>query len=146
MSKKKPEVKILFGLDGKSGVAIDLGELTRRIGITPTETRGLDDWPDAVKNPKVELPENLGARCCWAVTLDYEECFVVSDRLDQLINILRGKESVINSLRQKLHLEAYFVVIVAAHRDRTPAMCLTKENVEFIASIGAEVSFDMYLD
>ena len=146
MSEKNPEIKIYFGFEGQSGGILDLNELTKRLDIVPTETRTLDDWPEAIKHPRVELPDYLRPRCCWTVTLDYEECLAVRFRFEEMMGILRGKEDVINSLRKELHLKTDFTIVIAAHHDRMPEMSFTKENIEFIASIGAEVGFDMYLD
>ena len=145
MTEKNPEIKISLSLVGQSGEILDLDELTKHLDIMPTKTRTLDDWPETIKQPKIELPDWLRPRCVWKVELEYEECLAVHFRFEEMVSILRGKEKAINLLSKELHLKAYFTVAIAAHHDRMPDMSLTKENIEFIASIGAEVGFDMYL-
>jgi hypothetical protein len=143
---KVPEIKVRFSLQGQSGNAIEFSQLTKGLAIIPTETRGLNDWPEAVKHPRIELPIELRPRCIWTVEVDYADCQAVSYRFAEMITVLRGKEKIINNLCTKLNLETHFDVVIYAHHCRLPELFLTKEVVQFIASIGADIGFDMYLD
>jgi hypothetical protein len=146
MCEKNPEIKISFNLVGQSGEVIDLDKLTECLAITPTRTRTLDDWPEAIKRPKISLPEDLKPRCYWTVELSYEDCSAVSSRFEEMTNILEGKEDIINLLRKEMHLKPHFEVVIAAHHDHLPEMLLAKTHIEFLEFIGAEIGFDMYLD
>jgi hypothetical protein len=146
MIEKKSEIKISFTLEGPGEKEIDIDELTKYLAIKPTKTRTLNDWPDAIKHPKNELPNDLKPRSCWTVEIDYEHCSLVRNQFAKMIDVLYNKVAVINSLKEKHHLKAHFEVVIYAHHDQMPEVFLTKENIEFIASIGAEIGFDMYLN
>ena len=67
----------MFALEGKQLV---LAEITERLRIIPTNTRTPDDWPDIIKNPKTELPEEFKTRYIWLFDTGSEPCyFVVRD-------------------------------------------------------------------
>lgn len=50
-----PKIMVDFVVDGKNFI---LEELTEELSILPTEIRGIDDWPEAIKN-NPNLPEEL---------------------------------------------------------------------------------------
>ena len=55
---------------------------------------------------------------------------------------------IINELKKQFSLSAAFTVGIHAQHDQCnmPEVYLTEEIVAFLASIGADVGFDMYLD
>jgi hypothetical protein len=146
MYEKAPEIKISFFFEGQCGEAIELDKITESLAIYPTKIRKLDDWPEAIKRPKVELPVELRPRCTWELDFDHKECMMVPHRFEEVITTLQGKEETINDLCASENLQTGFVVVIYAHHDCMPGIILTKEIVEFAASIRADIGFDMYLD
>jgi hypothetical protein len=146
MNEKEPMIKTSFTMEGPSGVAIDLDEITKCLVLEPTKIRTLNDWPEAIKNPKTELPDDLRPRCCWTVELDYEDCLSVCSQFEKMLDILCNKVNVIKTLKDIYGLKTHFEIVISAHHDRMPEMFLTSEIIAFIASIDAEVGVDTYLD
>ena len=139
------EINIIFCLEGKN---IELSEISDRLGIIPSKIRTPDDWPEAIKNPKVELPDYLKPRYTWDLELGYKKGNLVEERFDEMLDILRGKENIINELKKKFKLNIVFVVGIHAQHDscNMPDIFLTQDIISFVASIGANITFDMYLD
>ena len=79
--------------------------------------------------------------------MQYKECKTVSIRFEELLETLRGKEKIINELKERFALKASFVVGIHAQHDQCnlPEVFLTQEIITFVALIGAEIGFDMYL-
>jgi hypothetical protein len=146
MDNKESMIKISFTFEGPSGVTIDLDEMTRRLALKPTMMRTLDNWPEAIKHPSVDLPDNLKPRCCWTFEIDYEDCLSVRNQFEKLIDILHDRTSTIKELKEQFGLKTHFEVIISAHHDRMPEIFFTAKIIEFIAHIEAEVGVDMYLD
>ena len=48
-----PCVEVSFVMEGRK---LDLQQVTEELKITPTSTRGIDDWPQIIKDNK-SLPE-----------------------------------------------------------------------------------------
>ena len=65
MKEKNAKISITFCLSGKFGIEVDLNEISALLNLNPTETRTPDDWPEAIKNPKNELPDEFKPRYCW---------------------------------------------------------------------------------
>jgi hypothetical protein len=145
MDPQSPEISISFILSGKS---MNLSEITEQLNITPTRVRTLNDWPESIKNPKAELPDDLKPCYIWRLDLGYENCQLVRDRFDIVLNLLKEKESVINRLKKRFSLEISFSVGIHAQHDQhnMPEIFLTQDIIAFVASIKASIGFDMYLD
>ena len=145
MKKTESKINIWFSLIGKN---VDLDEITDRLGINPTHVRTLDDWPEAIKNPKNDLPDELQPRYIWQVDIEYETNRLVRDRFDVMLRLMTDKTEIINELKKKFSLKASFTVGIHAQHDQhnMPEVFLTQEIIAFVASIGADIGFDMYLD
>lgn len=145
---KKSEIRITFYLVGKNGLHVDLNYISERLNLFSTKTRTPDDWPDYIKNPNNELPDELKPRYLWEFDMQYEKCNAVSTRFEEMLKIFKDKAKIINELKDQFILEAGFEVGIHAQHDQgnLPEMCLTKEIIMFAASIEADIGFDMYLD
>jgi len=148
MKEKNAEISITFCLSGKFGIEVDLNEISERLNLAPARARTPIDWPEAIKNPKNELPDEYKPKYTWDYDVQYKECKAVSIRFEELLETLRGKEKIINELKERFALKASFLVSIHAQHDQCnlPEVFLTQEIITFVASIGAEIGFDMYLD
>ena len=146
MEIQEPKINIEFYLEGREKVELD--EISKRLNIIPNTTKTPADWPEAIKNPQIELPDELKPRYVWELDIGYKYCKSVSDRFDIIFEILKGKEIIINELKEKFSLNASFVVSIYAQHDQCnmPEIFLTEDIILFMAVIGAEIGFDMYLD
>ena len=145
MKETGSEINIWFSLSGRN---VNLDEITDKLGIIPCQVRTLDDWPEAIKNPKNELPDELKPRYIWQVDIGYEVSRLVRDRFEVILNLLTDKIDIINELKKQFSLKASFTVGIHAQHDQCnmPEMFLTQEIIAYAASIGADIGFDMYLD
>ncbi|MDR1113010.1 MAG: DUF4279 domain-containing protein [Bacteroidales bacterium] len=140
----EPKIKINFNLIGKN---VDLDDITEQLGILPSSKRTLDDWPDCIKDNISKLPEELWPRYIWELIIDYEPSRTVRQQLNQLMNHLQEKIQIINELREKYALRiGVEVIIIIMESGNQPEMFLPRDVVEFLASIHADIGFDMYID
>ena len=146
MEASMPRIRADFCLTGSVGYDFDPAEITKALGITPSRERTLDDWPEAIRHPKKELPEGIGAAVSWEVSTEKETSWAVSNQFDELIDKLKGKEEAINKLRSKHDLKAGFNISLNMTLPDGPELFLDKDITIFIASIGASVGFDYYID
>ena len=148
MKMQVPEIKVSFSLTGMFGIEVNLDKITKEMSIEPTDARTPDDWPEAIKNPKTELPDELKPHYVWHFDVGYESGNLVRDRFDVMLRFLAGKKDIINDLKKQFSLSASFTIGIHAQHDpcNMPELFLTQEIVAFAASIGADIGFDMYLD
>jgi hypothetical protein len=139
------EINICFVLSGKN---VNLSAITEQLGVIPTKVRTLNDWPEVIKNPKIELPDIYKPCYIWEIITGYEKCRQLEDRFNILLEMLKGKEIVINDLKERFSLSATFVVGIHAQHEQynLPDIFLTKKIITFSAAIGADIAFDLYLD
>ena len=142
----EPEIKVTFCYSGKVGKFVNLGDITKSLDLSPSKTRNLEQWPDAIKYPKSPLPEGVGTQFTWDLSTGYESCRAVEWRFNELLLQFRGKEQIINELTRKYDLSIGFVVTIKGLAANLPEMSLTNEIVSFAASINGSISFDMYVD
>ena len=142
-----PKIRVLFSLAGEHDKEVDLAEITKKIGIAPTKTRTSDDWPDSIKD-QIGLPDELKPHYTWQLDIGYSKNRLVRDRFALMKDLLIGKIETINELKKKYSLRASFTVGIHAQHDQhnLPELFLSQETIEFLASIGADIGFDMYLD
>lgn len=69
----------------------------------------------------------------------------VTDQLDKLIEKLKGKETEVNQLCRKLGLCIDFTIALEAEAGYFPEVRLGKEEIGFMAGIGADIHFDFYI-
>lgn len=145
MKFRDSEISITFCLEGRE---VRLNEISKRLCIIPSRTRTPDDWPEAIRNPKMELPDELKPRYTWELNIDYKNCNLVRDQFKKMIEILKGKEEIIKELKEEFLLSASFIVGIHAQHDQCnmPEVFLPQDIISVVADLGANVGFDMYLD
>lgn len=127
-----PQIRVSFFF---SGDEFDIDDVTTKMNIIPTETRKKKDFPIA------EF-----AHTEWVLDTEKESCKSVSLQFEKLIKLLNRKEIIINQICKDYNIEAGFSIMILMENGDGPEMVLTKEIISFLASINAEVGFDLYID
>ena len=127
-----PQIKVSFFFFGDE---FNIDEVTAQMKIEPTETRKKEDFP--IK----EL-----AHTYWSLDTPKENCKVVSWQFEKIMNLLVGKETVIKQICDNHKVKAEFLIDIWMENGDKPEMVLTKDIISFLASIDAEVGFDLYID
>lgn len=130
--RELPQIKVSFFFVGDK---FSLNDVTNEMQIVPTKTREKDSFP--IK----EL-----AKTFWVIETDKECCKAVTLQFEKLIKILSGKEKIINQICNKYEIKAEFCVTIWMENGDKPEIVLTNEIISFLASINAEVGFDLYID
>ena len=82
----------------------------------------------------------------WSEELPKMDCRALDEPLQQLEQMLCGKEAEVRRLCEEYNLYADLTVRVFAASNDLPELVLPDGSVAFWASVGAAVSFDFYLD
>mgnify|MGYP005839901331 CR=1 FL=1 len=127
-----PQIRISFFLTGDE---FSIEDVTRKMDIKPTKTREKKDFP--IKD---------FAHTSWELCTQKESCKVVSWQFEKLLKILKGKESIIKQICNDYNIETGFLISIFMINEDKPEMVLTKDIISFLASINAEVGFDLYVD
>ena len=141
----KPSINVSFYLEGNE---FSEEYIREKIRMEPSCFRTKKDWPEAILNWPVynpDLPDEYKPRTIWELTIGYEECTSVTERLKKVMKQLEGKEEIINQLCKELNLRVGFEVTIRANAGDLPEVYLEKEAVAFIAKIGADISFGIYI-
>ena len=134
MEEFTPSIKVWFCLDADE---VDLGYVTKKLGIIPTETRTRESFP----------PQSIAAgfaKDVWSFIIKEENCIAVSILFEKLLSVFKGKEGIIKKLCDDLGLEAAFEVVIHMQDGNSPEVVLPREVIAFAAAINAEIGFDLY--
>ena len=127
-----PQIRVSFFFLGDE---FNIEDITKKIGIIPTKARKKEDFP---------ISEF--AHTEWVLDTKKESCKAVSVPFKKLINMLNGKEIAIRQICNDYNVTVGFLVDIWMENGDKPEMALTKESISFLASIDAEVSFDLFID
>ena len=86
-----PKVKVSFVISGKE---FDLSMLTEELNISPSETRSLEDWPEAVKN-NVHILEELQPVYEWCISEKEELCLQIETPIPYIVGYFGKLETLI---------------------------------------------------
>jgi hypothetical protein len=137
---KLPTIEIVFCLTGDEFLEKDI---SNKLGITPDEFRTRENWPDAIKNNK-DLPDYLRPRTVWSIGVKGHD-YAVSNQFEKMMNLLKGKERIINEIEKKLSLIPMFTIVIHMNVGGGPEMLLPKEVINFVSLLNAEIGFDIYI-
>lgn len=126
-----PQVRVSFFF---SGDEFDIDDITKKMNITPATTR-----------KKKDFPISEFAHTEWVLDTKKENCKAVSLQFEKLLNLLEGKEIIINQICNDYNIATGFLIDIWMKNGDKPEMVLTKEIVSFLASINAEVGIDLYI-
>ena len=135
-----PRVEVEFIVEGKY---FDLELFTKEMGILPTKTRGINDWPSTIKN-NLNISEELRPRYIWCINQTEEQCKTVAIPIKNIISQLIGKEQKINLFCKKYELEKGLIIIIHAETMNLPEISLSPKIVSYFGNLKAQISFDIY--
>lgn len=127
-----PQVRVSFFFTGDE---FSINNVTNAMKVQPTYAR-----------EKKDFPIQQIAKTTWVLETDKESCKAVAWQFEKLLRELGGKERIINHICNENGISAEFCVTVWMENGDKPEMVLTKEIISFLASINAEVGFDLYID
>ena len=131
-----PKVKVSLFFAGNY---IPLTDIAAKIGILPTQVRKKEDWPLASVLAGI-------AQDALVFSTDKAECTAVSTQLDEIQIMFTPKIGTIQSLIKSYALSVNIIVMVEAELGEYPELVLTRENIDFLSSIHAEIDFDLYIN
>ena len=132
-----PSVKAIFYITSSKN-EFDLGEVSRRLGVTPTRTRR-----------KADFPPQAPAQTSWSLAVKEENASSAGAVLDKLIRRLAGDYPLeaakkIVRLCEEFDAEASLEIVIHMQSGDSPEVRLFSAQLLFAAAIGAEIGFDLY--
>ncbi len=100
--KVLPLISVEFSLEGDE---FDLCSVTNALGVLPSRTCTKEDWPDSIKNNAANLPSEIRPRTIWELDTPKVTSKSVSEQCEILMNIFKGKEGIVNKLRERYNLK-----------------------------------------
>jgi hypothetical protein len=79
----------------------------------------------------------------WCIETDYEKSDDINIQLKK-IGLIQGKEDILNRIRSELNIDMLFDVVIRLENDEYPVMRLKSDVLKFIASISADIDFNVY--
>ncbi len=126
------QVKVYFSLFGED---FPINEVTRRLEVTPTDSNKKGDLTSA--NSSIRRKETS-----WDYGTDYQYSLDVNEQLQQVMNQLRDKCSIIYELQAEFGLVSKIYIVIAMVNGQAPALYLEKDILTFASNIGAEIEVD----
>ncbi|WP_314065389.1 DUF4279 domain-containing protein [uncultured Vagococcus sp.] len=126
-----PKIRIDFCFQSDK---LNFDFITHQLGINPTRTRRREECP---------IPE-FGATY-WRLSTEKEETLVLDNQFKKILQLLIGKEHIINEIAQKYDAQTAFNVVIEAPSMGGPEVVLYPDVVSFASSINAEIGFDLYI-
>lgn len=139
---KLPYVEVSFVIAGRK---LNLQQLTEELKITPTMTRGIDDWPQIIKDNK-SLPEELRPRYIWCICCEERPCNNLESPIHKLISKLEGKEQKIIEICKEYDLTKNVVIVIHAESMSLPELVFPSYIVSYFGKLEVEIGFDMYVN
>ncbi len=99
-------------------------------------------WEDKIR--AAETIENLQKEELNEVIGSVEEARPI--QFEKIMKLLLGKEIIIKEICSIYNLDTFFEINIFMENGDRPEMILTKDIISFLASINAEVGFDLYID
>jgi hypothetical protein len=133
----KTQVMVYFSLFGGE---FPIDEVTKRLGITPTETYKKGD----LLPRRNSLHPFYRIETAWELSSGYQESYDVKEQMDQVVEPLKNQASIINQIKEDYTLECKFFIVIIIEDGDTPALYLNSKQIEFANSINAEFDIDLY--
>lgn len=136
---KFSQIEVSFIVEGKN---FDLKQLTKEIEIFPTEARGIEDWPDGIKN-NTNLPNDLQPRCIWCIC-QKEECKKIEVPIREIMRQLKGKEEKLMEFCNENNLKKSMLIVIHGDAMNLPEIVLVSDIVSYFGKLEVEIGFDIY--
>lgn len=157
------QMKLIFILTKNDSTDFDRDAVTQRLGIMPSEataptlSKGRLNCDADICEIERELsgitilpapspPYQMLKHAYWSVESPKIECWGLEEPLQQLEQILLGKESEVLHVCKEYNLSADLIVRVFAESNNMPELTIPSSSVSFWASMGVSIGFDFYLD
>ena len=158
---KKASFKIIFDLIKSDIQDFDRAEVTKRLNIKPTE----NDEPklskgkvncDNIKEANKEFvgftildgdapPYKMIKHAFWTLELPKVYSLSVQEPINNLINLLSGKEKELVEICKEFALFARVIICINSNPDALPVLELPAYIISFFALINADVDFNLQL-
>ena len=110
-----------------TGEGLDLDAITEALGVEPTYTRLGETYDD------------------WEYTIPRAECASVSERIGALEAVFGDKAGQISAVRERYAANVSVGLSLHAVIGDEPDLTLTRGDLAFLGSMGAELGIDPYL-
>ncbi len=130
----KTTVMIEFSIYGDN---FEPDYITNHLGIRPSETylKG-----ELIRNGRIARKETA-----WTLSTGYEVSTDINVQLKKLMLLIENKLDKLETLKDKIHINMLFMVVVKIENKEAPAMYLEKPFIDFLGKLEAEVGFDIYI-
>ncbi|WP_413376615.1 DUF4279 domain-containing protein [Alkalihalobacillus sp. 1P02AB] len=132
---EKSNAMVYFWLAGDS---FPVEEVTRRLGIIPTESYRKGDviryYP--IYHTRIET--------AWKYGTDYQETVDIENQFAQIISPLQMKKEELTAIINDYSIEAGITIVLNILEGQTPALFFTKEVIQFAAELQLEIDVDLY--
>jgi hypothetical protein len=135
-----PHIKASFVVEGKK---LNSRKLTEELGILPTETRGVDDWPKSIRN-NMNLPEELQPRYVWCICQEMDLCKQIEVPVSKIVAQIEGREQKLLEFCRKYKLKKSLYVTIHAETMNLPEILLSSDIVSYFGKLEVEIGFDIY--
>lgn len=126
-------VRVAFFIYGED---FDPNYITELLNIFPNDTTIKGIISPGKSRPAVETT--------WCIETGYEESDDINIQLKKIINLIQGKEDILNRIRSELNIDMLFDVVIYLEDNEYPVMRLKPNVLKFIGSIGSEIDFNSY--
>ncbi|NUE67698.1 DUF4279 domain-containing protein [Snodgrassella sp. ESL0253] len=126
-------VKVAFDIYGEH---FQPSAITDLLNVLPNSTIIKGIVPEGKNWPAVETK--------WCIDTGYEKSDDINIQLKKIIGLIQGKEDILNRIRSELNIDMLFDVVIRLENDEYPVMRLKPDVLKFIASISADIDFNVY--
>ena len=120
-----------------SGDSLDLEEITVLLGVTPTDIHRKEDARAVIK--EMDLAADT-----WGYTIPRAECTSVSERIGALEAVFGDRTGQISAVRERYAANVSVELSLHAVIGDEPDLTLTRGDLAFLGSMGAEFGIDPY--
>ena len=131
----RTRVRASFGITGDD---LDLGAITESLGVEPTEIYRKEDARAVIKEMGL-------AADTWGYTIPRAECASVSERIGALEAVFGDKAGQVATVRERYAANVSVGLSLHAVIGDEPNLTLTRGDLAFLGSMGAELGIDPYL-
>lgn len=131
---EKSNVKARFSIYGEN---FEPGDITKQLGIIPTETYKKGELSTKYKIPRKET--------AWSISTGYEASMDINDQLNKILLLIEDKADKLVEIKDRLRINMLFMFVVNIVNNEKPAMYFEKRFIHFASKIDAEIGFDTYI-
>ncbi len=158
-----PQIRLAFVLTKKDSADFDRDAVTERLCIKPSKesapllskgkmkcSMDIDKLEKELSGitilPATAPPYQMLKHAYWSIELPRIKCWKLGEPLQQLEQMLLGKEAEVLYVCEDQNLSADLIIRVFAESNNMPELTIPSSSVSFWASMGVTIGFDFYLD